>query len=270
MRRTRAVSAACSMWWMLKCDSDSAQINNKQKNSKMMETNYGEHWPADTQLAPPSSAELDSTRLSSFDLVQPHSAYSNELWIATPKMHPFCQFSAHHHQSHIADALSARRKNIYRLKVERITAIKYEKTFGPMAALLCVGRSIHTCIICGVCVHSNQQHYSILLQFFLFSFHFVWLFPIATKYSFHPNHYYSTPIHFFTSPSPPLYAHNRFQFHHWNLLQYSIQPCKRYFFFDSLSHTFCTPLALHHHSPFNLIGESESNFFLKKRLLYNV
>lgn len=63
-----------------------------------------------------------------------------------------------------------------------------------------------------------------------------------------------------------VYAHNRFQFHHWNLLQYSIQPCKRYFFFDSLSlsHS-ANPWHSTSHSPFNVIGESESNFFLQKK-----
>lgn len=76
-----------------------------------------------------------------------------------------------------------------------------------MAALLCVGRS--TCI---ACIHNIQCVRSLksatllnIITVFFFSVLFVWLFPIAAKYSFHPNHYYSTPIHFFTSSSLPLY-----------------------------------------------------------------
>lgn len=104
-------SAACSMWWMLKCDSDSAQINNKQKIPK-----WWKQIMASIDLLtlnrPLSQVQLSSTRLdSAFDMVQPHSAYSNELWISTPKMHPFNQFNAHRQsQNHIADALSAWKK----------------------------------------------------------------------------------------------------------------------------------------------------------------
>lgn len=73
-----------------------------------------------------------------------------------------------------------------------------------MAALLCVGRS--TCIHNIQCVRSLKSATLLnIITVFFFSVHFVWLFPIAAKYSFHPNHYYSTPIHFFTSSSLPLY-----------------------------------------------------------------
>lgn len=86
-----------------------------------------------------------------------------------------------------------------------------------------------------------------------------WLLPITAKYSVHPNQLSDFDTIFFSrrrrfARRVRFCAHNRFQFHHWNLLQYSIRS----------SLFLCVYCHVLTHS-FDLIGESESNFFFWKK-----
>lgn len=97
------------------------------------------------------------------------------------------------------------------------------------------------------------------------SFTLHWLLRIAAKYSFHPNHYHSTPMRTFflrfcrymltIDFNFIIETYYNIQYHHASHISFSSLTL-------SHSRTLSTPVCWSH-SSFNLIGESESIFFKK-------
>lgn len=179
-----------------------------------------------------------------FDLIQLDlaliSLYSNKL---CEFQHPECillriRFNIIWNHTHIKHMNN---RNIYRLfallKVEWITAIKYKKTSRPMLAPLFAWADRYS----SVCVLSLKIATLFDIITFIFSLLLCMVVSNRRKVLFPPESLYSTPIYFFLAAVVvAVYAHNRFQFHHWNLLL-------EYFFFLFSSSSFslvllCRPI----------------------------
>lgn len=212
---------------------------------KIMETNNGEHWPADTEHWPsPSPTQLNSFWFR-LDLALV-SLYSNKLWISTPKCillrilyhHIQNHTLIHTHIEHIEE-----KKYIYQLlallKVEWITVIKYKKTYRPLCLLLYAWVDRYMCVLCAFTQNSN------IIQYYYVFFFFMLCMVVSNRrnsHSYHPNHYYSTPMYvlFFSSSSMHTIDFNFIIETYYNI-QY--KPCKRYFFL-SLALRLSFPLSL--------------------------